>query len=913
MTTSSLGWLRSRAVSVLATAVLRRAFLSLRGFALLGLLTLGAAPASADTLYATRSGQELVKIDTATRAVTTVGSFGYSDTWNIEFDIDGTLWATTNWGASLATVNPATGAATIVASLPATTISTAIDSDGTMYAMGYNDGKLYRVNKATGAMTLVGATSVYYSMDAAFDSSGNLWVLDSGAQLFRLNKTTGATVQTISLSFGAMSLSIDATDTGYVMPYSSSTSLHSVNLSSGSVTNLGAVSVQYPHGGTFQRSSAELQTLTILGGSGTAGQTDPNTEYSTDNGATWHQAYLTGAHPWGFIDGTNNWINQDPSPFVGLNQVTLFRVRFTAPDSFTDASMNFIMRADNIGEMVLNGHSLATAVGEQGPAQYQLGASYIVPGVNTIVIKLTDQGGWVGINFRIDLQVVSEQPLEIVTPSPAITSSLTASGTYGSAFSYSIAASNSPTSYAATNLPAGLSLSGNTITGTPAAVGTFTVSLSATNDGGTGTANLTLTINKGSATVTLGNLTQTYDGTAKSPTATTSPAGLHVDFSYSGPSLPPTDANSYGVIAAISDANYNGSTTGTLVINQAPATIALSDLVQSYTGTPRPVTATVSPEAAGVTVTYNGSPTAPTAVGSYSVAATTSNSNYTGSAAGTLVIKDTTPPALTVPGNLTLEATSAAGAVATFSASALDNVDGAVAVTLSKASGSTFPLGTTTVNASAADAAGNVATGSFTVTVQDTTAPTLTVPADITAEASSAAGATVEFAATATDAVGATLSYSQASGTTFALGTTTVTVTASDAAGNSTVKTFKITVVDTTAPAISSLTSSVTTLWQPDHKMRPVALTAVATDSVGIVSTKILSVTSSEPANGKGDGNTAADWEITGDLTLNLRAERTGTTAADRVYTITVESRDAAGNATTRAITINVPKSQGRK
>ena len=79
---------------------------------------------------------------------------------------------------------------------------------------------------------------------------------------------------------------------------------------------------------------------------------------------------------------------------------------------------------------------------------------------------------------------------------PVITSARTASGTVGSAFSYQITATNTPTSYGATGLPAGLSVNSGTglISGTPTAAGTSTVTLSATNGGGTGTATLTLTI-----------------------------------------------------------------------------------------------------------------------------------------------------------------------------------------------------------------------------------------------------------------------------------------------------------------------------------------------------------------------------------------------------------------------------------
>ena len=82
-------------------------------------------------------------------------------------------------------------------------------------------------------------------------------------------------------------------------------------------------------------------------------------------------------------------------------------------------------------------------------------------------------------------------------PAPVIASATTASGTVGSAFSYQITASNTPTSYGATGLPAGLSVNSTSglISGTPTAAATSTVTLSATNSGGTGSASLTLTIN----------------------------------------------------------------------------------------------------------------------------------------------------------------------------------------------------------------------------------------------------------------------------------------------------------------------------------------------------------------------------------------------------------------------------------
>lgn len=83
------------------------------------------------------------------------------------------------------------------------------------------------------------------------------------------------------------------------------------------------------------------------------------------------------------------------------------------------------------------------------------------------------------------------------TAAPAIYSATSASGAVGQSFSYQIAATNSPTSYAASGLPAGLSVNTTTglISGTPTTAGGATVTLSATNSGGMGTATLTLTIN----------------------------------------------------------------------------------------------------------------------------------------------------------------------------------------------------------------------------------------------------------------------------------------------------------------------------------------------------------------------------------------------------------------------------------
>lgn len=92
----------------------------------------------------------------------------------------------------------------------------------------------------------------------------------------------------------------------------------------------------------------------------------------------------------------------------------------------------------------------------------------------------------------------------------------------------------------------------------------------------------------------------------------------------------------------------------------------------------------------------------------------------------TVTVEDKTAPELTLPANATVEATGPDAAIVAFAAvPATDLVDGVVAVSYSKDPGSLFPLGTTTVTVTATDAAGNTASGTFTITVQDTTPPVM--------------------------------------------------------------------------------------------------------------------------------------------------------------------------------------------
>ena len=210
--------------------------------------------------------------------------------------------------------------------------------------------------------------------------------------------------------------------------------------------------------------------------------------------------------------------------------------------------------------------------------------------------------------------------------------------------------SGSPQQATATTSPAGLSGVSITYDGSPTAptnAGSYAVVASLTNanyDAPNATA--TLVISKAVATLTLADLTHTYNGSPRQATATTSPAGLSgLSITYDGSPTAPTNAGSYAVVASLTNANYDApNATATLVISKALATLTLADLTHTYNGSPQQPTATTSPTGlTGVAITYDGSASAPTNVGSYAVVASLTNANYDApNATGTLVITKAT-------------------------------------------------------------------------------------------------------------------------------------------------------------------------------------------------------------------------------------------------------------------------------
>jgi predicted extracellular nuclease len=192
-----------------------------------------------------------------------------------------------------------------------------------------------------------------------------------------------------------------------------------------------------------------------------------------------------------------------------------------------------------------------------------------------------------------------------------------------------------------TTTPAGVAttVTYNGAAALPVAAGSYPVfaSLADANYAGA-PASDTLTILPAAAGVALSHLSQTYDGAPHPVTVTTSPAGLPVQVTYAGSPAAPINAGSYAVTAVVTDPNYAGAASGTLVVNPASATITLGNLAQVYDGSPKPVTITTAPADLTTSVTYNGSATVPSLPGSYAVVATITAPGYSGTASGTLFI-----------------------------------------------------------------------------------------------------------------------------------------------------------------------------------------------------------------------------------------------------------------------------------
>lgn len=244
---------------------------------------------------------------------------------------------------------------------------------------------------------------------------------------------------------------------------------------------------------------------------------------------------------------------------------------------------------------------------------------------------------------------------------------------------------------------------------------------------------------------------------------------------------------------------------------------------------------------------------------------------------------DTQAPVISVPEQIFSEALSASGATVTFTTNTKDNVDGPLKASCTPVSGALFELGNTLVNCEATDTAGNTSTTSFTVSVIDSTAPLISLPANIEIDSANGTAVPVDYSTSASDWVDGAITpnCTPASGTLFTLGETTVQCVATDAAGNTAQSTFLITVnplnVDNTAPQISV----------------PQNLVVEAQGSTG--ANVSYSVSANDDTNGFVNVNCAP---------------LSGTVFSLGTSTVNCEASDTAGNIATASFSVKVLDSQ---
>ncbi|MDA1276614.1 MAG: MBG domain-containing protein [Verrucomicrobia bacterium] len=244
----------------------------------------------------------------------------------------------------------------------------------------------------------------------------------------------------------------------------------------------------------------------------------------------------------------------------------------------------------------------------------------------TSTLRIADASGYASNAGWID-DVKVEEVAPAATP-PVVTSSDSADGIFGAAFSYQITAANSPTSYGATGLPSGLSVSTTTglISGTVTTAGTYTFTVSATNASGTGTRTVTLTIGKATPVITWSAPPAITYGAALGAAqlnATANAPGAFVYTPASGTVLNAGANQSLSVAFTPNDpANYNGAgATVSISVGTAPLTLIANDATRTYGSSNPAVTGTIVGVVNGdpITATYSTTATAASNVGTYPI------------------------------------------------------------------------------------------------------------------------------------------------------------------------------------------------------------------------------------------------------------------------------------------------------
>lgn len=479
------------------------------------------------------------------------------------------------------------------------------------------------------------------------------------------------------------------------------------------------------------------------------------------------------------------------------------------------------------------------------------GASFPI-GTTTVYVKATDSSGNSSTGSFTVTVVDNEAP--VITPVANITVG-NDQGKCSAVVSYSTTANDCQLA----------SLTFSPASGSEFPIGTTTVTITATDvSGNQSTKTFTVTVKDTEAPVVhVANIVMdstpgtcgadvTFAATADDCSAVTFAYSLNATYSPAISSGAHFPLGTTTVYVKATDAQGNVSTatfTVTVVDIDAPVIVPIADInVPTDSGkcTAKVTFSTTATDCNLQSVTYSPASGTDFPIGTTTVFITaTDTSGHETSSSFTVTVNDATAPILHVSNVVVNDANGDCGANADFSASADDCTQVSIVYSLSPSfdtvvtSGASFPSGTTIVYVKATDTSGNSSTGSFTVTVTDTTAPVLTV-GDVTVNnIPGTCAALVTFAATADDCSQVTLTYSLnatftapvVSGASFPIGTTKVYVKATDASGNVATSSFNVIVLDTDAPVLT--VSNVTVNNMPGVCNANVNFSATANDCSG--------------------------------------------------------------------------------
>ncbi len=437
--------------------------------------------------------------------------------------------------------------------------------------------------------------------------------------------------------------------------------------------------------------------------------------------------------------------------------------------------------------------------------------------------------------------------LTIKPPPPVITSALTATGQAGVAFSYQIQATNNPTSFNVTGLlPAGLSVNTSTglISGTPTTAGTYSVTISATNAGGTGSATLTLTINNPVPTITSISPTSTTAGSAQFTLTVNGTKFVSTStVNWNGSALTTTFVSSTRLTAIVPAANVATAGTASITVVNPPPGGGTSNSVTFTINNPVPTTTSISPNcttagSADFTLTVNGTNFV-----------STSTVNWNGAPLATSFVSSTQLTA-TVPASLVATAGTASITVVNPSPGG------------GTSSAQTFTISATPVITSPLTATGQIGVA-FSYTITATGSPTSYGASPLPA------GLSVK---TSTGVI---------SGTPTTEGTYNVTITASNGAGLCSTGSATLVLTIITTPVITS--------------------TLTATGTAGIPFSYQITATSSPTSYDAID----MPGGLTVDTTTGLIS---GSPTGVGIFTVTLSATNASGTGSaTLTLTINFP------